>query len=55
MAPLGVGIIGCGTISGIYMQNISRFPGLKLIACADLRERGRARRGGEIRHIGARN
>src|SRR5215831_3606866 len=35
---LGVGIIGCGTISGIYMQNMSRFPGLKLIACADLRE-----------------
>src|ERR1700751_1466531 len=35
---LGVGIIGCGTISGIYMQNMSRFPGLKLIACTDVRE-----------------
>src|SRR5258708_8759343 len=34
---LGVGIIGCGTISGIYMQNISRFPGLKLVACTDVR------------------
>src|SRR2546421_27277 len=33
MAPLGVGIIGCGTISGIYMQHISRFRGLKL-GCA---------------------
>jgi predicted dehydrogenase len=38
MAALGVGIIGCGTISGIYMQNMPRFPGLRLIACADLRE-----------------
>jgi predicted dehydrogenase len=35
---LGVGIIGCGTISGIYMHNMSRFPGLKLIACTDVRE-----------------
>jgi predicted dehydrogenase len=34
---LGVGIIGCGTISGIYMQNMSRFPGLKLVACTDVR------------------
>ena len=38
MAPLGVGIIGCGTISAIYMQNMGRFPGLRLTACADLRE-----------------
>src|SRR5215475_2222849 len=35
---LGVGIIGCGTISGIYMHNMRRFPGLKLVACADVRE-----------------
>jgi len=35
---LGVGIIGCGTISGIYMQNMSRFPRLKLVACTDIRE-----------------
>jgi predicted dehydrogenase len=38
MAPLGVGIIGCGTISGIYLQNMSRFPGVKLVACADIRD-----------------
>jgi len=37
MTALGVGIVGCGTISGIYLQNISRFPGLRLIACADIR------------------
>src|SRR5215470_6013443 len=35
---LGVGIIGCGTISGIYMHNMSLFPGLKLIACTDVRD-----------------
>ena len=35
---LGVGIIGCGTISGIYMQNLGRFPRLRLVACADIRE-----------------
>lgn len=35
---LGVGVIGCGTISGIYMQNMSRFPRLKLVACTDIRE-----------------
>src|SRR5258708_15462487 len=38
MTHLGVGIVGCGTISGIYMQNMGRFPGLKLVACADLRD-----------------
>ena len=37
MTTLGVGIVGCGTISGIYLQNISRFPGLRLVACADIR------------------
>ena len=37
MTALGVGIVGCGTISGIYMQNISRFAGLRLVACADIR------------------
>ena len=36
MTALGVGIIGCGTISGIYMQNMGRFPGLRLVACADI-------------------
>jgi predicted dehydrogenase len=34
--PVGVGIIGCGTISGIYLQNIQRLRNLRLIACADL-------------------
>lgn len=34
---LGVGIIGCGNISTIYMQNMGKFTGLKLVACADMR------------------
>ena len=35
MAPLGVGIIGCGTISGRYFTNAPLFPGLEIRACAD--------------------
>ncbi|SEB94405.1 Predicted dehydrogenase [Rhizobiales bacterium GAS188] len=38
MATLGVGIIGCGVISDIYMKNMGKFQGLKLVACADIRE-----------------
>ena len=37
-----VGIIGCGNISGIYLANCRKLPGLELVACADL-DIGRAR------------
>ncbi|WP_243371927.1 Gfo/Idh/MocA family protein [Microvirga solisilvae] len=37
MDTLNVGIIGCGNISGIYLQNIPAYRGLKLRACADMR------------------
>ena len=37
MKTLNVGIIGCGNISGIYLQNIPAFRGLTLRACADMR------------------
>jgi predicted dehydrogenase len=37
MDKLGVGIIGCGNISTIYMRNMPSFRELRLIACADLR------------------
>jgi predicted dehydrogenase len=37
MKKLGVGIIGCGNISTIYMQNMRKFAGVKLVACADVR------------------
>jgi predicted dehydrogenase len=34
--PVNVGIVGCGNISGIYLQNCTRFPILRVLACADL-------------------
>lgn len=37
MRELGVGIIGCGNISTIYMHNMPRFHGVSLRACADMR------------------
>ncbi|GAA4205758.1 Gfo/Idh/MocA family protein [Actinocatenispora rupis] len=38
-----VGVVSCGTISGIYLANLARFPGTDVVACADLRpERARA-------------
>jgi predicted dehydrogenase len=37
MNPLRVGIIGCGNISGIYLQNLPTFSALEVVACADLK------------------
>ena len=37
MQDIGVGLIGCGNISGIYLTNIPMAPGLKVRAVADLR------------------
>jgi len=34
--PLRAGIIGCGTISGIYLKNGPRFADYDIVACADL-------------------
>lgn len=42
MDKVKVGIVGCGKISGIYMENGLKFPILELAACADL-DLGRAR------------
>ncbi|KFN10153.1 MAG: Gfo/Idh/MocA family oxidoreductase [Paenibacillus macerans] len=36
MEKIKVGIIGCGKISGIYMENCRKFAELELAACADL-------------------
>ena len=36
MEKIKVGIVGCGNISSIYMQNIPRFNNLSLVACADM-------------------
>jgi predicted dehydrogenase len=31
-----VGVIGCGFISGIYFQNLTKFAAVEVVACADL-------------------
>ena len=31
-----IGIVGCGNISGHYMENMPGFPNLKVVACADI-------------------
>lgn len=36
MKTMNIGIIGCGTISSIYMRNIPAFDHLSITACADL-------------------
>jgi len=42
--PVKVGIIGCGTISGIYLKNAQWLAAIDVIACADIRvERARSR------------
>lgn len=41
MKKVKVGIIGCGKISGIYMENCHKFDILELTACADI-DRARA-------------
>ncbi len=44
MKKVKIGMIGCGNISEIYMQNCKKFPILDLVACADLDlERARSR------------
>ena len=41
--PLGVGIVGCGVISGSYLRNVPRYRNLRLVAVTDLvPERARA-------------
>ena len=34
--PLRVGLIGCGRISDIYIQNCQAFPEIDIVACASL-------------------
>ncbi|MFJ5624155.1 Gfo/Idh/MocA family protein [Peribacillus loiseleuriae] len=50
---LNVGIIGCGNISGIYLENSHRFPEFNIVACTDLdSEKAKAVAGSyDIQHI----
>lgn len=50
MDKIKVGIIGCGKISGIYMENCAKFEVLDLVACADL-DVNRAREQAKQYHI----
>ena len=36
MSPFGVGVIGCGNISKQYLSNLTRFPDVRVLFCADL-------------------
>jgi predicted dehydrogenase len=36
MKPVGVGLVGCGAISGEYLTRMKRFPILRVVACADV-------------------
>jgi Predicted dehydrogenases and related proteins len=33
---IGVGIVGCGNISGAYFRGLGRFDGLRIVGCTDL-------------------
>ena len=35
-APVGVAVVGCGTISDEYLRNLTSFPDLQVLICADL-------------------
>ena len=34
--PVGVAVVGCGTISDQYLANLTSFPDLRVLCCADL-------------------
>jgi predicted dehydrogenase len=34
--PFGVAVIGCGNISNQYLKNLTRFPDVKVLFCADI-------------------
>jgi predicted dehydrogenase len=40
--PVGVAVVGCGTVSGEYLGNLTSFPDLTVLCCADL-DIGRAK------------
>src|SRR5215218_7911904 len=35
-AAVKLGVIGCGAISGVYLENCTSFKELEVVACADL-------------------
>jgi len=47
-APVRVALVGCGYISGIYLENAPRWGNLEIVAVADLLPEHARRRGGEF-------
>jgi predicted dehydrogenase len=41
VSPFGIGVIGCGNISNQYLKNLSAFPDVAVLICADI-DAGRA-------------
>jgi predicted dehydrogenase len=35
--PVGVAVVGCGTISDAYLRNLTSFPDVRVLFCADLK------------------
>ena len=46
MTPLGIGVVGCGVISEIYLKNAAMFPQIEVRAVADLIPEAAAARAG---------
>ena len=36
VGPVGVAVVGCGAISDAYLQNMTSFPDLQVLFCADV-------------------
>ena len=52
MDEIGVGIVGCGNISAIYLTNLPSVPNVKVRACADMKQEVAVAQGKEVRHRG---
>ena len=35
-APLGLAVVGCGNISHQYLKNLTQFPDVQVLFCADI-------------------
>ena len=36
MSPFGIAVIGCGNISKQYLRNLTAFPDVRVVFCADI-------------------
>ncbi len=52
--PTGVGIIGAGVISNQYLENLTTFPDIKVVALGDIDQPRAAAQAREVRRPGQR-